>query len=53
MEAELDGGGFAGNIQAFVPNRMVDEFVEGMEAVLGEGSCHCLSIRAEGGVRVK
>ncbi|MBQ1208673.1 MAG: galactokinase [Lachnospiraceae bacterium] len=49
----VHGGGFAGTIQAFVPNRMVDEFVEGMEAVLGEGSCHCLSIRAEGGVRVK
>ena len=48
----VHGGGFAGTIQAFVPNQMVDEFVKGMEVVLGEGSCHCLSIRAEGGVRV-
>ena len=49
----VHGGGFAGTIQAFVPNDKVESFVEGMEKVLGEGSCHCLSIRAEGGVRVE
>ena len=49
----VHGGGFAGTIQAFVPNEKVENFVQGMEKVLGEGSCHCLSIRAEGGVRAE
>lgn len=49
----VHGGGFAGTIQAFVPNGKARQFVQGMEAVLGEGSCHCLKIRTEGGVRVQ
>ncbi|MBQ8814954.1 MAG: galactokinase [Lachnospiraceae bacterium] len=48
----VHGGGFAGTIQAFVPDEMIEDFVKNMEEVLGEGSCHCLSIRTEGGVRV-
>ena len=47
----VHGGGFAGTVQAFVPLDMVDSFKEGMERVLGEGSCHVLSIRSEGGIR--
>ena len=43
------GGGFAGTVQAFVPVEMLDEFKAGMEAILGEGRCHVLSIRPEGG----
>ena len=46
----VHGGGFAGTIQAFVPTDMLEEFKAGMEAVLGEGSCHVLSIRPEGGI---
>ena len=46
----VHGGGFAGTVQAFVPNDTVDSFRSGIEAVLGKGSCHILSIRAEGGV---
>ena len=46
----VHGGGFAGTIQAFVPNDLLDSFRSGMEAVLGEGRCHVLSIRKEGGV---
>ena len=46
----VHGGGFAGTIQAFVPNDMLKEFCAGMEAVLGAGRCHVLSIRKEGGV---
>ena len=49
----IHGGGFAGTIQAFVPKARLDRFREGMERVLGEGSCHILSIRAEGGCRVE
>jgi len=46
----VHGGGFAGTIQAFVPNDMLDAFCTGMEAALGEGSCHVMSIRKEGGI---
>ena len=46
----VHGGGFAGTIQAFVPLDLLDGFRAGMEAALGEGSCHVLSIRPEGGI---
>ncbi|MBR5232081.1 MAG: galactokinase [Clostridia bacterium] len=49
----VHGGGFAGTIQAFVPLDMLDKFKSGMEKVLGEGSCHVLSIRSDGGKRVE
>ena len=45
----VHGGGFAGTVQAFVPVEMLAEFKAGMEAILGEGRCHVLSIRPEGG----
>lgn len=45
----VHGGGFAGTIQAFVPNDRVAAFKEGMEALLGEGKCHVLHIRPIGG----
>ena len=46
----VHGGGFAGTIQAFVPLDALEHFRRGMEAVLGVGSCHILSVRPEGGV---
>ena len=48
----VHGGGFAGTVQAFVPNDMVAEFKSKIEAVLGEGMCHILSIRPVGGYRL-
>ena len=45
----VHGGGFAGTIQAFVPEDRLDAFKAGMEAVVGEGKCHILHIRAIGG----
>jgi galactokinase len=45
----VHGGGFAGTVQAFVPNEMVPVFRFGMETVLGRGKCHILHIRPEGG----
>ena len=48
----VHGGGFAGTVQAFVPLEKLEHFRTGIEAVLGEGACHVLSIRAEGGVRL-
>lgn len=49
----VHGGGFAGTVQAFVPTHMLDAFKTGMEAVFGTGSCHVLSVRSFGGVRVQ
>lgn len=48
----VHGGGFAGTIQAFVPKDMLASYKTEMERVFGEGSCHVLSIRPCGGVRV-
>ena len=49
----VHGGGFAGTIQAFVPLEILDTFKTEIEKVLGEGKCHVLSVRAEGGVLVE
>ncbi len=49
----VHGGGFAGTVQAFVPLDLLDGFKTGIEAVLGEGKCHVLSIRPQGGIRVR
>ena len=48
----VHGGGFAGTVQAFVPFDLLDSFRSGIDAVLGEGACHVLSIRPQGGVEM-
>ena len=48
----VHGGGFAGTVQAFVPLNMLDSFKTDIEAVLGQGACHVLNIREQGGIRV-
>ena len=48
----VHGGGFAGTVQTFVPMDYVETFREKMDAVLGEGSCHLLSIRPVGGTQI-
>ena len=45
----VHGGGFAGTIQAFVPNEKLGAFKAGMEELLGPGKCHILHIRPQGG----
>jgi len=47
----VHGGGFAGTVQAFVPHDILEQFVAGMDGVLGQGACHVLSIRPQGGVQ--
>ena len=49
----VHGGGFAGTVQAFVPNDILDSFVAGIDAALGAGACHVLSIRPQGGVEME
>ena len=48
----VHGGGFAGTIQAFVPNDLLDVYKTEIEAIFGEGSCYVLSIRPVGGVEI-
>ncbi|MCH5352396.1 MAG: galactokinase [Acutalibacter sp.] len=48
----VHGGGFAGTIEAFVPQEQLAEYRAGMEKVFGEGSCHVLSVRQAGGTKV-
>lgn len=48
----VHGGGFAGTIQAFVPNEILEEYRSEMDAVFGKGSCYVLIIRPVGGARV-
>ena len=49
----VHGGGFAGTVQAFVPHDILDRFQAGIDAALGEGACHILSIRPQGGVEME
>ena len=48
----VHGGGFAGTVQAFVPMELLADFRAGIDAALGEGACHVLSIRPQGGVEM-
>jgi galactokinase len=49
----VHGGGFAGTCQAFVPYEKLERFRAGIDGVLGEGACHVLSIRPQGGIRME
>ncbi len=48
----VHGGGFAGTIQAFVPNEILEDYKNAMESVFGDDSCYVLIIRPVGGVEV-
>ena len=45
----VHGGGFAGTVQAFVPFEILEDFRAGIDSALGQGACHVLSIRPQGG----
>ena len=47
----VHGGGFAGTIQAFVPDEMVDAYKTGIEKVFGEGACYVMKVRKYGGIK--
>ena len=48
----VHGGGFAGTIQAFVANDLLDSYVELMDSVFGKGAAMPLNIRPLGAVRL-
>lgn len=49
----VHGGGFAGTIQAFVPNDLLEKFISEMEHLFGKGSCYNLFIRPLGGTKIQ
>ena len=48
----VHGGGFAGTIQAFVPNDLIEEYTDAMKSIFGDDACYVLSIRPFGGVEI-
>ena len=49
----VHGGGFAGTIQAFVPNELVKQYKTSIEEIFGKDSCLELNIRPVGGIEIK
>ncbi|MFU0832097.1 MAG: Galactokinase [Oscillospiraceae bacterium] len=48
----VHGGGFAGTVQAYVPQKDFDGFRREIESVFGPGSCRALLVRTAGAVRI-
>ena len=48
----MQGGGFAGTIQAFVPGALAAKYHDAIEKVFGAGSCYLLRLREQGALRV-
>lgn len=48
----VHGGGFAGTIQAFVPEKLLEKYTTTLNDLFGAGSCHPLSIRQKGAVKL-
>lgn len=48
----LQGGGFAGTIQAFVPLDLLDTYKAAIDGIFGTGSCYVLNVRNYGAVEV-
>lgn len=49
----VHGGGFAGTIQAFVPQHLLEKYVSTLEPTFGKGKCHKLFIRPQGSIKVE
>lgn len=48
----MQGSGFAGTIQAFVPKDLLQEYIRRMETVFAPGCCDVMQVRANGAVRI-
>ncbi|MBC8570132.1 galactokinase [Zongyangia hominis] len=48
----VHGGGFAGTMQALVPYDLSKHYKVTMQQAMGTGSCHVLSVRKEGAIRL-
>ena len=49
----VHGGGFAGTIQCYIPNKMFGEYKRMIENVFGAGTCVPLLVRPVGGYEIK
>ena len=47
----MQGGGFAGTIQAYVPQSLLERYHSEIERVFGKGSCYILRLREQGAVK--
>lgn len=41
----VHGGGFAGTVQAYVPEHLINRYIEGMESIFGKDCCTKIAIR--------
>lgn len=48
----VHGGGFAGTIQAFVPDSLLEEYLRTLRGIFGEAACHEVGIRSVGTKRL-
>ena len=48
----VHGGGFAGTIQCFIPNDLIDDYKAMIEKVFGKDTCYILNIRPVGGYEI-
>ena len=48
----VHGGGFAGTIQAFVPNEKLESYMQQMNKLFGKDSCKKINIRSVGGIKI-
>ena len=48
----IQGGGFGGTVEVFIPKEMTESFKCGTDRLIGPDMCHILSIRNEGGIKL-
>ncbi len=48
----IQGGGFGGTLEAFVPKYKTSEFTKNVEAAIDKDTCKVVSLRTHGGVRL-
>jgi galactokinase len=49
----VHGGGFAGTIQVFVPEQLLEKYLQQMRSVFGSQACQALQIRPVGATVLK
>lgn len=49
----VHGGGFAGTIQAYVPNDLIDPYIQALSAVFGKEACSLMQIRQTGSTELQ
>jgi len=49
----VHGGGFAGTIQAFIPEPILDAYLKQMRSIFSSDACHVLNIRTPGAIHVQ